>query len=283
MTTRKLSLTLIVADDRYQPREKMQADVIAEYAEQMRSGDVFPPIKVVGFPDGKYRIADGFHRYYAARKLNLKTITAEVIKENGGHLDVLEACVRANHGHGLRRTNEDKRRAIEMIVNEPAYAGKGKKQIAALALVSKTMVIDYLREVNGEMTAYERRKTEAQSQPGKSPARPASQPSGVFNTPTKSTYKLTKAQQSLHADMIAAGISQDQIDAVIARWEHAAASKQVKQPKPRKSLSERLEAIAEKLARSKGVVIELAVKEATPRTKLFVKVPSSLKEQRTRE
>jgi hypothetical protein len=83
--------------------------------------------------------------------------------------------------------------------------------------------------------------------------------------------------------MIAAGISQDQIDAVIARWEHAAASKQVKQPKPRKSLSERLEAIAEKLARSKGVVIELAVKEATPRTRLFVKVPSSLKEQRTRE
>lgn len=270
--TKRLHIPLsdVVADERYQPRVEMDKAIVEEYAEQMKAGDVFPPIRVIRLAsDGRYYIADGFHRYWASLRIKRKTIEAELIKDNGTHTDILLECVKANHAHGLRRTNADKHRAIEMILREPAFASLGKEKIAGLAHVSKPMVIDYIRKQDGQATAYERKKQQG-SHNRTNPSE------GVVTTPPASAA-LTKTQRAVMSHMTAAGTPQSFIDATLARWTAENAQRKNTQPKKRKSDIERLEALADKLARSKNVVIELAVKEATSRTKQYVKLPNSLK------
>lgn len=262
-------LTQVIADKRYQPRVEMDNSIIAEYAEQMAAGDVFPPIRVIRMAsDGKLYIADGFHRYYAAKKLRRQTIAVEIVKDNGTHTDILLECVKANNTHGLRRTNEDKHRAIEMILSEPAFAKLGNKKISVLALVSKSMVIDFKRRMAGELTRYEKEGKQAKK--------------GVGTTQGKQpkagdTKGLTKAQKAVMAHMVAAGTPVNYIDETMARWAAENAKRKQSTPVKRKTDIERLEALADRLARSKNVVIELAVKDATPRTKQYVKLPNSLK------
>ena len=255
-----VSMDDVIADPRYQPRQAMSDELVIEYAEQMKQGDAFPPVKVIRLAsDGKYYIADGFHRYRAHLELKRKKIDVELIKDNGTHLDVLNECVQANHGHGLRRTNADKQRAIEMILSEPAYQTIGKDKIANLARVSKPMVIDFIRQRSGLQTTSQKR-AEARRQ-------------GVDST--VSIENLTKAQKRIAAFMKAAGTPQTYIEATMKRW----ISENAQKPKPerrRRTDIERLELLADKLARSRNVVIELGVKDATPRTKQFVKVAKAL-------
>jgi hypothetical protein len=52
----------------------------------------------------------------AARRAKLGHVLAEV--RQGGRKDALRFALGANHKHGLRRTNGDKRRAVEMAVAE---------------------------------------------------------------------------------------------------------------------------------------------------------------------
>jgi len=263
-----VSMDDVIADPRYQPRQAMSDELVIEYAEQMKQGDAFPPVKVIRLAsDGKYYIADGFHRYRAHRELKRKKIDVELIKDNGTHLDVLMECVQANHGHGLRRTNADKQRAIEMILSEPAYQTMGKDKIAKLARVSKPMVIDFIRQRSGLQTTSQKR-AEARSQGVSTHAK------GVDSTPL--TENLTKAQKRIADFMKAAGTPQTYIEATMKRW----IAENAQKPKPerrRRTDIERLELLADKLARSRNVVIELGVKDATPRTKQFVKVAKALK------
>lgn len=271
-----MKLTNVIADPRYQARVEMDSDVVAEYAERMKAGDVFPAVKVIRLAeDGRYYIADGFHRYAAASKAKKKTIEVEVIKTDGTHSDVLLECIKANHSHGLRRTNADKQRAVEMILIEketnPSLADFGSLKIAKLANVSKPMVIDCIRKRKGETTSWERKK---QSGPQ---ARQDVGEGVESTTSTGDTSGLTKTQKTVMEHMKAAGIAQHLIDETLKRWSDENAQRKIAQRSKRKTDIERLEALADKLARSKNVVIEVAVKEATSRTKQYVKLPNSLK------
>ena len=271
-----IKLTDVVADPRYQARVEMDSDVVAEYAERMKAGDVFPAVKVIRLAeDGRYYIADGFHRYAAAVKAKKKTIDAEVIKNDGTHSDVLIECIKANHSHGLRRTNADKQRAVEMILVEketnPAFADYGSLKIAKLANVSKPMVIDCIRRRKGETTSWERKKQEGAQ------TRQESKKVVESTTSTKDTSGLTKTQKTVMEYMKASGIAGNLIDETLKRWSDENAHRKTAQRSQRKTDIERLEALADKLARSKNVVIEVAVKEATSRTKQYVKLPNSLK------
>jgi uncharacterized ParB-like nuclease family protein len=272
--TKRLDVPLaqVIADKRYQPRVEMDSSIVAEYAEQMAAGDVFPPIRVIRLAsDGKLYIADGFHRYYAAKKLKHQTIAAEIVKDNGTHTDILLECVKANNTHGLRRTNEDKHRAIEMILSEPAFAKLGNRRISELALVSKSMVIDFKRRAAGELTRYEK-----EGKPTSAPGKGVGTTQGTPST-TTSNANLTKAQKAVKAHMEAAGTPPAYIDETLALWASENAKRKQSPPVKRKTDIERLEALADRLARSKNVIIELAVKDATPRTKQYVKLPNSLK------
>ncbi len=102
-----------IQDGGAQMREEMKPDVVRDYADDMAAGAIFPPVVV--YHDGSsYWLADGFHRVAAARKIERETFDAEV--REGGDRDAILHGIGSNASHGLRRTQADKRRAVERLL-----------------------------------------------------------------------------------------------------------------------------------------------------------------------
>lgn len=143
MKTESIQLAKIRTDGGTQPRAAINPEVVADYRERMEDGDVFPPI-VVFFDGTHYWLADGFHRVEAARSADFTAIDAEV--HQGALLDAQWYSYSANKGHdnsGLRRSNADKRRAVEAALRH-SYAQKySDRQVAEWIGVSNHMVGDY--------------------------------------------------------------------------------------------------------------------------------------------
>lgn len=111
--------------------------VVADYAEAMRDGAVFPPVTV--FFDGTiYWLADGFHRWAAAQQAGFPTLEADVRK--GSKRDAILFAVGANADNGLRRTNGDKRKAVEKLLNDKEWLKWNDSAIARQCRVSHTFV-----------------------------------------------------------------------------------------------------------------------------------------------
>lgn len=127
-----------------QMRAEINQEVVAEYADLMAAGVEFPPITL--FYDGStYWLADGFHRYLAQRKSaneqlhrDLTYVAADV--RPGTRRDAILYSVQANGSHGLRRTNADKRRAIETLLRDEEWGQWSNHKIAQLCLVSDKTV-----------------------------------------------------------------------------------------------------------------------------------------------
>ena len=86
-----------------QSRAKLNNDVVTEYAEAYKAGAKFPAVTV--FFDGKDRwLADGFHRYFAAKQAGKTSILETVVP--GTLRDAKFHSGKANQEHGQRRTNE---------------------------------------------------------------------------------------------------------------------------------------------------------------------------------
>jgi transposase-like protein len=93
-----------------QPRTALDFAAIDDYAEAMAAGVKFPPVVV--FHDGEhYWLADGFHRVKAAFASGLDAIDCEL--RQGTLEDAQWYSFSANKTNGLRRTNEDKQRAVK--------------------------------------------------------------------------------------------------------------------------------------------------------------------------
>ncbi len=128
---------LLTLDPDVQPREKVTQTLVTQYAEDMRAGDVFPP--VVAFTDGEtHWVADGFHRVDAAIRAGLMEIRVEV--HVGGKRDAVLHAVGSNAIHGLRRTNKDKRRAVTTLLEDPEWSQWPAREIARQCRVSNTFV-----------------------------------------------------------------------------------------------------------------------------------------------
>lgn len=109
MNEQMLDIAKIRIDGDTQPRLAIDQDVVAEYAGLLESGTEFPPVQVVS--DGAVHwLVDGFHRYFAHRKLSRKQIKAEVT--TGLQEEAQWLSLSANKAHGLRRTNNDKAKAV---------------------------------------------------------------------------------------------------------------------------------------------------------------------------
>ncbi|MFC0132067.1 hypothetical protein CR105_24510 [Massilia eurypsychrophila] len=120
-----------------QSRVELNQVTIAEYAEAIRAAVDLPP--VVTFFDGvTFWLADGFHRYNAHRDAGAMEIAAEI--RTGTQRDAILFSVGANASHGLRRTNEDKRRAVETLLNDPEWRTWTQARIAETCGVSREFV-----------------------------------------------------------------------------------------------------------------------------------------------
>ena len=110
-----LGLDRIRIDGGTQPRTAIDEDVVADYADLCGSGVDLPPVTV--FFDGTaYWLADGFHRYWANKRINREHVVAEV--HQGTQRDAILYSVGANTAHGLRRTNADKRKAVVTMLTD---------------------------------------------------------------------------------------------------------------------------------------------------------------------
>jgi transposase-like protein len=110
-----------------QPRVEIDDELVIEYANAMADRVAFPPVVV--FYDGTdYWLADGFHRVKAARHRLLKQIECDV--RQGTQQDAQWFSFGANQAHGLRRTPEDKQRAIRQALSHPNGQGLSDREIA---------------------------------------------------------------------------------------------------------------------------------------------------------
>jgi hypothetical protein len=112
--------------------------VAQEYREALEAGESFPAIVTFRDKDGRLWVGDGFHRCSAAEQAGRATIDAEV--REGDRRAALLHAAGANASHGARRTNEDKRRAVELVIADPEWAGRSQEWIAEICGVTRPLV-----------------------------------------------------------------------------------------------------------------------------------------------
>lgn len=138
----ELALVNIRIDGGTQPRSKIDEALVAEYASAMEGGAKFPEIAV--FFDGvDHWLADGFHRYHAANNVHIDKLDAAI--SNGTRRDAVLHSVGANTGHGQRRTNEDKRRAVLIVLSDAEWVAWSDHEIARRCDVHPVFVGDMRR------------------------------------------------------------------------------------------------------------------------------------------
>lgn len=135
----QLPLADIVLDSDVQPRETTSVPTINEYKEAMEAGTEFPEIIVYRDPETGVNIAaDGWHRVMAAREAGRATIAAEI--RTGTKRDAILYSVSANATHGLRRTPDDKRRAVARLLDDEEWSQWSDNVIAEKVGVSQPFV-----------------------------------------------------------------------------------------------------------------------------------------------
>ena len=129
----------LLLDQKYQARSRMDPQVIKDYEGLISEGVEMPPIKVVSIQNQLY-VVDGFHRVYAYRNQGRDRIEADVV--DGNDRLALELAVSANQAHGLRRSNQDKTKAVEMVLDDLELMCESDRFIAKLCGVSPPFVGD---------------------------------------------------------------------------------------------------------------------------------------------
>jgi ParB-like chromosome segregation protein Spo0J len=132
-----MKLTEITVDSSLQGRCKLNQEVIDEYSEALREGIKLPAIKVFRIGSRHY-LVDGWHRYFAHKKAGLEDIEVEVI--DGNMREATLYAIGANDDHGLRRNNEDKRKAVMMLLDDVEWSEWNDSEIAKASRVSRMTV-----------------------------------------------------------------------------------------------------------------------------------------------
>jgi|GEM_PF-1778490 len=120
-----------------QPRAEIDRDYVSELAADLQRGVSLPPVTV--FFDGEnYWLADGFHRWHAHQEAGYTKLSCQV--RQGTRRDAVLYSVGVNAEHGKRRSDADKRRQIETLLNDPEWTQWSDREIAKRCKVSPTTV-----------------------------------------------------------------------------------------------------------------------------------------------
>ncbi len=137
--TKMIACDMIEATTATQIRKQLDAGVIDDYCDALKGGAKFPAIDVFKEKgSSRYILADGFHRLIAYIHADREEIECNV--HVGGMREALEFAFGANSMHGLRRTNADKRHAVEMALKDPYFGQLSRQDIADLCRVTKRTV-----------------------------------------------------------------------------------------------------------------------------------------------
>ncbi len=144
-----LSLKSLRLDGGTQPRVATDRELIQTYAQRMRwsdeleqvvdlEGQPFDPIVFYDDGTGSHWLADGFHRVLAAQQLAIPRFQAR--RMDGDRHAAFVYSLGANATHGKRRTNADKRRAVERALKDETLRKMTDRRLARVCKVSNRLV-----------------------------------------------------------------------------------------------------------------------------------------------
>lgn len=144
--TQAVELDEIIMDERCQPRLILNPDAVQEYAELYEAAEAtLPPLDVVDV-NGALVLIDGFHRLAGARKAGRGFIRVKIVAvADLGRAAWLASAV--NQGHGVRRSNADKRKAVMLALESDVGQEQDSRTIAAHVGVSHTLVNNIRQEM----------------------------------------------------------------------------------------------------------------------------------------
>jgi DNA repair photolyase len=135
--SQEIDIALIRTDDENHPRDHIDQAAVEEYAAAMKAGVVFPDIEVFD-EDGKYWLSDGRHRLEAAKLAGKKNIPSKVFK--GSRRDSILHSLQSNVGYGVRRSNDDKRKSVMILLKDDEWRKWNDTRIALQCNVSQDLV-----------------------------------------------------------------------------------------------------------------------------------------------
>ena len=141
-----IQIAKIRRDSSCQPRVVLDEVTVAEYAEAMKDNAEFPPVTLY-FDDEDYWLADGFHRCAAAETCGRQTVPADV--RDGNRRNAILHSVGVNADHGLRRGNDDKRRAIMTLLEDEEWSKWSDSEIARRCAVDPKTVATHRKSILG--------------------------------------------------------------------------------------------------------------------------------------
>jgi hypothetical protein len=127
-----------------QPRTRIDEQHVRDLAEKFTAGVALPSVSL--FYDGvDYWLADGFHRYHAARSVSREELDSVVY--DGTRRDAVLFSVGANDDHGLKRSNEDKRKSVTTLLSDDEWVKWSDSEIARRCGVHHSFVGDVRRSL----------------------------------------------------------------------------------------------------------------------------------------
>jgi len=132
-----LNLLNIRIDGGTQARDQLNQETVAEYAEKMRDGEVFPPVTVY-FDGSDYWLVDGFHRYFATKSNGKTSIDCDI--ENGTLKEAVRFSWKANAKRGLPLNSNDHRKIILAMLQDIEAKEWSNRKIAEYVGVSHSTV-----------------------------------------------------------------------------------------------------------------------------------------------
>ncbi|GIK73827.1 MAG: hypothetical protein BroJett021_28150 [Chloroflexota bacterium] len=157
-----LAVEAIKVDGGTQMRAGLHEGTVQDYAEtfqETRQWGSFPPVVV--YHDGEnYWLADGFHRLAAWKRSGNAQIGARIPGDvrSGTRRDAILHAAGANSDHGLRRSDEDKRRAVETLLRDDEWGRWSNRELARRCNVSEALVRKIKKDL-GLDTAHETQYT----------------------------------------------------------------------------------------------------------------------------
>lgn len=159
-THERLQPDQIRTDGGTQMRAGLNLETVQEYIEAIPGPNSWPFPPVLCYYDGTvYWLADGFHRVEAARQYAQReefALTIPVEVRSGTRRDAVLHAAGANASHGLRRTNADKRRAVETLLRDEVWQQWSDREIARRCAVHHEMVGRVRSELSGGFRQIER-------------------------------------------------------------------------------------------------------------------------------
>lgn len=177
---KQLRLANITIDAGVQPRvDGLNDGHVKDILEAIERGEELPPLVVYQSESNTLWLSEGFHRAEAYRRKGVKQVACVVRK--GDRKDALANACGSNRGHGLKRTNADKRRAVGLLIE--AFSDWSNPRIAEAAAVS----VEFVRKIRPAEAGETREGADGKKQPAAKSAQVATVATCSAEIPSENT------------------------------------------------------------------------------------------------